>query len=260
MSCWFLISWLTPASGWLPKNPALSLAMFRASPPSIQFCQEGPANLGVPRDQNPLARVSHDDGWNFASQERFCLSENCPPAIAPESTAKLLRAGLSATMLPNSGACSMNSSILQVALLSAGSLLWASSTITASEAPPVGEALPVKSVSLHQEATGPSSSSDTETHTHTVAQELVSIVETRTPIGVSGDEDLSTLVCSIIGDVPLASIYEDLGDDPRAHFSTAEGYDVLSIERYGILVTSELRIFRDWPDGECTAMFFNKYL
>ena len=48
-----------PASGWLPKNPALSLAMSRASPASIQCRQEGPGNC---RGAGPASGPSLDTG------------------------------------------------------------------------------------------------------------------------------------------------------------------------------------------------------
>ena len=92
-----------------------------------------------------------------------------------------------------------------------------------------------------------------------LAERLLSIVESKVPIGLAPDEDLTAAICPDIGERSLAAIYEDLRSDPLASYREADGYDILSIERRGALVTTELRILRNHQNAECNAVLFNKY-
>ena len=93
-----------------------------------------------------------------------------------------------------------------------------------------------------------------------LADQLISILESKVPAGIADDEDLTPVICPSIGDMPLESIYEDISSDPLASYAEADGYDILSIERYGGLVTTELRILHKQSSSECRALLFNKYL
>ena len=66
-----------PASGWLPKNPALSLAMFRASPASIGCGPGGTINPPGKQVQGRDARASPEHSQKTTSIRRFCPFEKC---------------------------------------------------------------------------------------------------------------------------------------------------------------------------------------
>lgn len=69
---------MDPDAGWLPKNPALSLAIHRASPASIRFPPGRTRELVWKRDKGRDARASPEDSQKPSPIRRLCPFENCP--------------------------------------------------------------------------------------------------------------------------------------------------------------------------------------
>jgi len=67
-----------PASRWLPKNPALPLAMCRASPASIRIRPGRTRELVWKRDQGRDARACPEDSQKPSLFCRLCPFEKCP--------------------------------------------------------------------------------------------------------------------------------------------------------------------------------------
>lgn len=94
----------------------------------------------------------------------------------------------------------------------------------------------------------------------TIADQIVSVLESKIPSGIAGDQDLTEIICAMTKDYPLENIYKEMKNDQLASYIEADGYDIISIERHHSFGTTELRILRNQANSECTALLFNKHL
>ena len=94
----------------------------------------------------------------------------------------------------------------------------------------------------------------------TIADRIVSVLDSKIPSGIAGDQDLTETICAVIKDYPLENVYKVMKNDQLISYMQADGYDIISIERHHSFGTTELRILRDQSNSECTALLFNKHL